>query len=138
MGKNRRVKDTSTVGGGGGRLREVGGIIALGAAVFLLLALVSFQAHGQLMGPFGRGIAGLVYGLCGTCSYLVVGVLAWTAIRSLIGRDPVLGWHVATGAALAVLCAGVLIHLIAPHYRVAGHGPGGAIGEHVAEILRAL
>ena len=45
---------------------------------------------------------------------------------------------IAIGAALGVVALAVLVHLIAPSYRVAGHGPGGALGEHLAEILRAM
>jgi DNA segregation ATPase FtsK/SpoIIIE, S-DNA-T family len=145
MGKNRKIKDTSSprptraaAGGGAGRWREVGGIVALGTGVFLLLALISLQAHGQLMGPFGRGMARLIYGLAGVCSYAIVGVLLWTAFRSLLEREPVLAPSIAGGVGLGVVAVGVLAHLIGAHYRIAGVGAGGAIGEHVAEILRGL
>src|SRR5688572_4573935 len=145
MGKNRKIKDTSSprptraaAGGGAGRWREVGGIVALGTGVFLLLALISLQAHGQLMGPFGRGMARLIYGLAGVCSYAIVGVLLWTAFRSLLEREPVLAPSIAGGVALGVVAVGVLAHLVGADYRIAGVGAGGAIGEHVAEILRGL
>jgi S-DNA-T family DNA segregation ATPase FtsK/SpoIIIE len=137
MGKNRKIKETSAVGGAG-RWREVGGIVAFGTAVFLLLAVVSLQAHGSLMGPFGRGMARLTYGLLGVCSYAVVGLLVWIAFRSLLERDPVLAPSVGAGVALGIVATGVLAHLVAARYRIAGVGPGGAIGEHCAEILRAL
>jgi S-DNA-T family DNA segregation ATPase FtsK/SpoIIIE len=137
MGKNRKIKETSPPSSGG-RWREVGGIVALGTGVFLLLALISLQAHGSLMGPFGRGMAKLIYGLAGVCSYAIVGVLLWTAFRSLLEREPVLAPTVAGGVALAIVAIGVLAHLAAADYRVAGTGPGGAIGEHVAEVLRGL
>ena len=39
---------------------------------------------------------------------------------------------------LGVVALATLVHLACPRYRVAGHGPGGAIGEHLAEILRAV
>src|SRR5262245_25610049 len=137
MGKNRKIKETSAVGAAG-RWREVGGIVAFGTAVFLLLAVVSLQAHGSLMGPFGRGMAKLTYGLFGVCSYAVVGLLVWIAFRSLLERDPVLAPSVGAGVALGIVATGVLAHLVAARYRIAGVGPGGAIGEHCAEILRAL
>jgi S-DNA-T family DNA segregation ATPase FtsK/SpoIIIE len=136
MGKNRKIKDTSP--GGTGRWREVGGIVALGVGVFLVLALVSMQMHGQLMGPFGRGVAKLVYSLLGVASYTIVGLLLWVALRSLLEKEPVLGGDVAAGVALGAVSIAVLAHLVAADYRLAGAGPGGAIGEHVAEILRAL
>jgi DNA segregation ATPase FtsK/SpoIIIE, S-DNA-T family len=50
----------------------------------------------------------------------------------------VLPLAIAGGALLAVIALGTLIHLVVPGYRVAGHGPGGVIGEHLAEILRAM
>src|SRR5258706_10282745 len=137
MGKNRKIKDSSA-SGGTGRWREVGGIVAFGTGVFLLLAVISLQAHGALMGPFGRGMARLAYGVFGVCSYAVVGVLLWTAFRSLLERDPILAPAIAAGVALAIVAVGVLAHLIAAHYRIHGVGPGGALGEHAAEILRAL
>src|SRR5688572_13147992 len=136
MGKNRKIKDTSP--GGTGRWREVGGIVALGVGVFLALALISLLARGQLMGPFGRGVATLVYGLLGFASFALVGVFLWIALRSLLEKDPVLGGAVAAGTALGALAIAVLAHLVAAEQRIDGAGPGGALGEHVAEILRAL
>jgi S-DNA-T family DNA segregation ATPase FtsK/SpoIIIE len=137
MGKNRKIKDSSAVGGAG-RWREVGGIVAFGIGVFLALAVISLQANGSLMGPFGRGMARLVYGLFGVCSYAIVGLLLWTAFRSLLERDPVLAPSVGAGVGIGVVAVGMLAHLVAAHYRIAGAGPGGAIGEHVAEITRAM
>jgi hypothetical protein len=49
----------------GTRGREVAGILALGASLFVLLAMLSSQAHALMMGPFGRKVAGLVYGIAG-------------------------------------------------------------------------
>ena len=45
---------------------------------------------------------------------------------------------IAVGIVIGVVALATLVHLAAPGYRVAGHGPGGAIGEHLAEILRAV
>jgi S-DNA-T family DNA segregation ATPase FtsK/SpoIIIE len=60
------------------------------------------------------------------------------AIRSLMQKEPVLPWTIGTGVGLGIVSVTVLLHLIAARYRVAGIGPGGAVGEHLAEILRAL
>src|SRR5438094_898344 len=136
MPKNRRIKDTSV--SGADQRREVAGVICLGAALFLLIAMVSLQLGTQVMGPFGRSIAGLCYGVAGVCGYLAIAVALVAAIRMLLAREPVVPLMMALGGALGATAFATLAHLIAPGYRVAGHGPGGALGEHVAEILRAL
>ncbi|MFT3694539.1 MAG: DNA translocase FtsK 4TM domain-containing protein [Kofleriaceae bacterium] len=120
------------------RRREVAGVVALGAALFLLIAMMSLQAGAMVMGPFGKSVAGFFYGIAGIPGYAFIVIGAIAAIRMLLDRDQVMPPMIAIGAALGVLALAVLFHLIAPHYRVAGHGPGGAIGEHFAEILRAM
>ena len=61
MSKNRKIRDTSE--GETDRRREVFGVLGLGAALFLLIALISLQAGRLVMGPFGRSTAGAFYGL---------------------------------------------------------------------------
>jgi len=137
MSKNRKISSTSSAGGTD-RRREVVGVIGLGAGLFLLIAMISLQAHALVMGPFGRSTAGLFYGIAGMCGYLLIGLGGAAAIRMLLAREPAMPPLVAVGTLLGVVALATLVHLIAPHYRVAGHGPGGAIGEHLAEILRAM
>ncbi len=137
MSKNRKIQDTS-IRGGSDRRREVLGVVGLGAGLFLLIAMVSLQLGAHVMGPFGRSSAGLFYGLAGMCGYLLIGLGLVAAIRTLLGRETVLPLAIALGSTLGVVALATLIHLIAAGYRVAGHGPGGAIGEHLAEILRAV
>src|SRR5690606_38598827 len=91
-----------------------------------------------VMGPFGRSSAGLFYGLAGVCGYVLVGLALVAAIRTLLERDPVMPATVAFGAVIGVVSLATLVHLAASGYRVAGHGPGGLIGEHLAEVLRAV
>ncbi|HEX5061143.1 MAG TPA: DNA translocase FtsK 4TM domain-containing protein [Kofleriaceae bacterium] len=136
MSKNRKISSAS--GSGTDRRSEVFGVIGLGAGLFLLIAMVSLQAHALVMGPFGRSMAGLFYGIAGVCGYLLIAVAVVAAIRTLLGREPVMPVTVAAGTLLGVVSLATLIHLIAPGYRVLGHGPGGALGEHLAEILRAV
>jgi S-DNA-T family DNA segregation ATPase FtsK/SpoIIIE len=136
MSKNRKVSGTSA--GQPERGREVMGVIALGAALFLLIAMISLQAGRMVMGPFGRTTAGLFYGIAGVCGYLLIALAAAVAIRMLLVREPALPPMIAAGTVVGVIALATLVHLAAPHYRVAGHGPGGAIGEHLAEILRAM
>ena len=135
MSKNRKNTSASV---GTDRRHEVMGVLGMGAALFLLVAMVSLQVGALVMGPFGRSTAGLFYGVAGLCGYLWIALAAVAAIRMLLGRDPAMPLAITLGAVIGVVSLATLIHLIAPHYRVAGHGPGGAIGEHFAEILRAV
>ena len=122
-----------------GRNREIVGVVGLGVAIFLAAALLSLQVgSGTLMGPFGRTIASGIYGLWGMCSYAVVGMLAVISVRLLMDRPPVLRLPELSGLALGLTALGTLVHLAAAEYRVAGHGPGGRMGEHLAEVFRAL
>ncbi|HUJ58922.1 MAG TPA: DNA translocase FtsK 4TM domain-containing protein [Kofleriaceae bacterium] len=114
------------------------GVVGLGVAIFFLIAMVSLQFGALVMGPFGRTTAGAFYGLAGVCGYPLIVLGAVTAVRLILVREPALPLMIALGALLGVVALATLVHLIAPHYRVAGHGPGGAIGEHLAEILRAI
>jgi S-DNA-T family DNA segregation ATPase FtsK/SpoIIIE len=123
----------------GGRSREIVGIVSLGMAIFLCLALLSLQlGTGTFMGPFGRTIATFVYGLAGICSHALVAMIAVAAVRLLRERAPIVRLPEAIGLVLGVVTLGSLLHLAAADYRLAGYGPGGVVGEHVAEVLRAL
>ena len=134
LSANRRVADDDDVTRG----REIFGVIALGASLFVLMAMVSLQAGALVMGPFGRSIAAMFYGVAGIGGYALVTVAIVAAVRTLIDQ--------AAGDAVGDRrrrrpgrgVARVLAHLVAASYRVGGHGPGGAIGENLAEILRAL
>ncbi len=90
------------------------------------------------MGPFGKTSAGLFYGFAGVCGYFLIVLGLVAAVRTLLERDPVMPVLVTLGVIIGCISLATLVHLAAPHYRVAGHGPGGAIGEHLAEVLRAV
>lgn len=150
MAKNRKIKTASArternprSGGGGGRggsphrRREVLGVIGVGVALFLFASLVSLQAGKLVMGPFGHATGSAVYGLGGMTSYLMVGLLAVAAVRAIGERDPIMPPEILLGATLGLISLATLLHLGLHSYRVAGYGPGGIIGEHLAEICRA-
>jgi S-DNA-T family DNA segregation ATPase FtsK/SpoIIIE len=121
------------------RAPEIFGIASLGAAIFLLAGLLSLGfGDGRLMGPFGRSSALLVYSMVGLGGYAVVVGLASVSLRLLLGRTPVMRLSVALGVSLGVLSLDTLAHLVAADSLVAGHPPGGALGESVAEVSRAL
>ncbi len=146
MSKNRKFKGTSVSfadrprasGRRDDHRREVLGVIGLGVTLFLLVAMVSLQAGKLVMGPFGKSSAGLFYGLAGVCGYLLIGLALVAAVRTLLERNPVMPGFVAIGAVIGIISLATLVHLAGSGYRVAGHGPGGAVGEHLAEVLRAL
>ncbi|ACY19167.1 FtsK/SpoIIIE family DNA translocase [Haliangium ochraceum] len=137
--KRRAPRAAKPKVGHSGRSREIVGIISLGVAIFLVAALLSLQlGGGTLMGPFGRTIALGVYGLAGICSYGLVAMLVVGAIRLLREQTPIVRPSEILGGWLGVVSLGALLHLAAGDYLVAGHAPGGIIGEHVAEIFRAM
>lgn len=127
-----RVKEAGTS-------REIVGIVGLGATIFVVAALISLQAgSGLLMGPLGRTIAVTVYGFAGVCSYVLAGVLVLVSIRLLTDRMPLIRSRELAGLVVGLASLTTLIHLIGHGYRIDGHAPGGAIGEDIAEILRAI
>ena len=122
----------------GTRGREVAGVVALGASLFVLLAMLSLQAHALMMGPFGRSVAAAVYGIAGLGSYALVAMAVAASVRSLMEKRPLLPWQITVGVGLGVVAIAVLLQLAVPGYRVHAIGPGGAIGEGLAEVSRAL
>src|SRR5205823_5038253 len=78
------------------------------------------------------------YGVAGVCGYFLIVVAIITAIRTLIERESVMPPLAVLGVVLGVASLAVIAQLVAAGYRVAGYGPGGSIGEHLGEILRAV
>src|SRR5262245_31668108 len=110
MSKNRKIKDPSPRSEG--RRREVVGAVALGAPLFLLVAMISLQAGTMVMGPFGRSAAGLFYGVAGLCGYLIIALAVIAAVRTLLERAA-LPLPIAIGAAIGIVSLAMLIHLAA-------------------------
>ncbi len=145
MAKNRKIKVASTRSVGRGesrrgsphRRREVLGVVGVGLALFMLASLASLQAGKLVMGPFGHATGSAIYGLGGMTSYLAVILLAVAAVRAIGERDPIMPPEILIGVTLGMISLATLIHLGLGTYRVDGHGPGGIIGEHLAEICRA-
>src|SRR5207342_2910040 len=108
MSKNR--KNSSTSAGRDDRRREVAGVIGLGAGLFLLIAMISLQAHTLVMGPFGRSTAGLFYGLAGMCGYMLIALGMAAAIRTLLDRSPVMPAMIVLGTLLGVVALATLAH----------------------------
>jgi S-DNA-T family DNA segregation ATPase FtsK/SpoIIIE len=117
---------------------EIAGVVALGLMLFVTIGMIALQARALWMGPFGRSVASLVYGIGGITSYALVALGAIAAIRVILEKKPVIPIDVGIGVGIGVPALATLLHLAGRHYRVAGHGPGGTIGEHIAEITRAL
>jgi hypothetical protein len=98
----------------GTRGREVAGILALGASLFVLFAMLSSQAHALVMGPFGRNVAAMVYRIAGLGSYAlvtmaVVASVRWRSARRSRGRRRGRRWAAGAGGVAAAAVPGYCI-----------------------------
>src|SRR5215470_5648966 len=133
---------SSTHAGGSGdpqvRGREIAGIVLLAIGLFLAASLLSLQlGTGTLMGPLGRFCARALYAGTGIGAHLVTAMMILLPIRLLAGRRLFRGFGEAIGLLLLLVSLSVLLHLVGRHYRIAGYGSGGLLGEVLAEVLRA-
>ncbi|MGC9984592.1 MAG: DNA translocase FtsK 4TM domain-containing protein [Polyangia bacterium] len=117
-----------------GRGREILGIGLLGLGVFCMVALVSMQAgHGRLMGPGGAAAATGLYSLTGLCAYPLVAGILLLAVRMCRARRLIEDVAGALGF-MALLCSvAVLLHLPFAGEPVTLRGPGGLLGQWLAE-----
>ncbi len=122
-----------------GRGREIIGIGLLGLGVFCMVSLVSMQVgRGHLMGPGGAATATGLYSLAGLCAYLVVAGGLLLAVRMCRARQ-LIEDVVGTLGFLALLCsAAVLLHLPFAGEPVSLRGPGGLLGQWLAESAAGL
>jgi S-DNA-T family DNA segregation ATPase FtsK/SpoIIIE len=125
------------------RAREVRALLLCASAVFLLLALVSFEegleGGGNWAGGVGHAIVAALVD--------AVGAMAWLApVELLLVARPILrpvptmplGLRVGGDVLLAIVAAS-LVQVISPEAVVFGvHGASGAIGELFGELARAL
>src|SRR5258706_14742147 len=110
MSKNQRINSTSAKGSQD-RRREVFGVVGLGLALFLTVAMISLQAGAMVMGPFGRSMAGLFYSLTGACGCVLIADGAGAAIHMLLDPPPSLPAMIALGSPLCVIRLAQLIPL---------------------------
>jgi len=143
--KKTKSKSKARLGGqallsfGDGRGSEVAGVLALGASIFLMASLLSLQfGDGLLMGPFGRSFALFGYSIFGVGAHLVGACGTLISVRLLMEKETVAKGNHVIGISMGLLSAGVLLHLGFDSYHVAGYGPGGRLGQSVAEMFRAL
>ncbi len=129
--------------------REGVGIALLGIAAFLFLALFSYSPDtdpgffqsispeprevGNLGGPVGAYGASLLKETLGLGSYVLVALLAWTAIPVIRGSSLRMApWKIPVGV-LTLIWVSSLISLALPDRPSAGQG--GIIGQQVADWL---
>jgi hypothetical protein len=136
MTHGQESQDFSTSVSGTDRRREVFGVIGLGAALFLLIAMVSLQAHAPCHGSVRPVDGRSVLRRRGVCGYLLIALAVVGRDPKLLDSDPLMPVTVAAATLLGVVALATLIHLVAPSYRVLGHGPGGAIGGTSANPAR--
>ena len=117
-----------------GRGREIIGIGLLGLGVFCVVSLVSMQAgRGRLMGPGGAAAASGLYSLVGLCAYPVVAGLLLIAVRMCRARRLIEDVMGAVGFVALLCSAAVLLHLPFAGEPVTLRGPGGLLGQWLAE-----
>src|ERR1051325_3811262 len=76
---------------------EIAGVVALGLMLFVTIGMIALQARALWMGPFGRSVASLVYGIGGITSYALVALGAVAAVRVILEKKPVIPIDVGIG-----------------------------------------
>jgi len=131
---------------------EVLGIVVMAAALCLMLALASFHPEDvsisghaaetgrtfNLIGPVGAAIANLVLMLFGTAAFLLPLTLALPGICFITGRRLDVNASGVAGYIVFFVSCCMTAHLWMEGHLILEHQPGGVIGAHGAEILRAL
>ncbi len=131
---------------------EVLGIVVMAAALCLMLALASFHPEDvstsghaaetgrtfNLIGPVGAAIANLVLMLFGTAAFLLPLTLALPGICFITGRRLDVRPTGIVGYLVFFISCCMTAHLWMEGHVILEHQPGGVIGAHGAEILRAL
>ena len=131
---------------------EVLGIVVMAAALCLMLALASFHPQDvsitgpaaetgrtfNLIGPVGAAIANLILMLFGAAAFLLPLTLALPGICFVTGRRLDLRPSSVVGYLVLFVSCAMTAHLWMEGHRILDHPPGGLVGAHGAEILRAL
>ena len=116
-------------------------ILTLTATVLLILALLSYDARNgtaNLVGPVGHRFARalmLAFGLVAWLLPLEGGLLTYRLFRR---RPAMLGLATMASTLVLVVIGAALAHLLIEPQAVWGASPGGAVGELLGEVLRAL
>jgi hypothetical protein len=131
---------------------EVLGIAISVTSLAILLSLISFfpedvarageaAATGRthnLIGPVGASVANIILMVFGLAGFLLPITLVLPGLCLLTGKALRIRPVDAVGYPILILCCAMAAHLWLAGKPVLGHGPGGWIGEHGAEILRSF
>ncbi|GAC1353168.1 MAG: hypothetical protein NVSMB1_23770 [Polyangiales bacterium] len=123
------------------RGRELGSLLFLAAATFLMLALGSYHERGgaDWVGPVGAQIAAVIVSGIGLVAWAIPIELTLFAIPFLRSRPSVISVSRAASDVVVAATAAALIHVGAAGRPVFGsHAAGGVIGELFGEVLRSL
>jgi DNA segregation ATPase FtsK/SpoIIIE, S-DNA-T family len=132
---NQRLSSVPAVSRG----REIIGILVMALALFITLSLTSLLfGSGRLMGPAGQKLGLIVYAGLGIAGYVVAWALVMVAARLWTGKGVGLLKLENLGYLGLMVAAAVLLHTALGAYRLAGHSPGGAVGEYISELTTAL
>jgi S-DNA-T family DNA segregation ATPase FtsK/SpoIIIE len=119
-----------------GKSREIVGICLLGLGIFSALSLISMHAgSGTMMGPGGKAMARGLYSLAGVAAYFLVTALLVVAVRVFRGRTVTRGFGEVVGMTGLLLAATMLLHLPFADDVVALEGPGGLMGQWLAQFF---
>ena len=127
---SRRADDEAPDSPPSPRRREIAALVLLGLTVFLVLAFATSYGGGNLCGPTGEWVAGLLLGAFGWAAWLIVACLGlWGG--TLFARVQPDSFTVRVSG--LVLCLVALSSLLANlSGNAAGHFPvGGVIGEYI-------
>ena len=131
---------------------EVLGIIILTTSLCLLLSLVSFYPEDMdpsgtaaltgktknLIGPVGASLADIMLAFLGLSAFVVPVILATPGFCFVLGKPVEIRTCDAIGHPVLLGFCAMAAHLLLDGQMVIGHAPGGWVGAHGAEILRAL
>ncbi|MFW5966596.1 MAG: DNA translocase FtsK 4TM domain-containing protein [Persicimonas sp.] len=137
---------TQTAGNSPAIWREIGGVVLLGLALVMLLAIVSFQpsdvdASGDpsnLIGPVGVHVGDALLYLFGVGAFFFNALVAYVGFMMVVGRHIGWRWSEIAGQLMFVLAGAILSHLFLFEHTILGHMPGGMVGEFGGEILKGL
>jgi DNA segregation ATPase FtsK/SpoIIIE, S-DNA-T family len=123
------------------RGRELGALLFFVAALFLTLALASYDERGgaDWVGPVGARFAQICIAAIGVVAWAIPLELALFAIPFLRARPSVITTARLAGDVVLGATGAALVHVGAAGRPVfGGHPAGGAIGELFGELLRSL
>ena len=138
LARRRRTDDAPDAGLRGER-QELLAVCLLAAAVFLILALVSYEPGGEnLIGRAGAFVASQLFSVVGLGAFALPVSLFLGFVHAIRPSRPRLGLVAALSYLTLVLGGGVALDLLFPSLRPFDVRPGGAVGGTLANLLESI